>query len=143
MSFSMTPTATASWLWDLQADSRRTDFFTERDLVFFTAVAGWIGMVIQRAELFEQVSVEAERRGARRSAEEIGRITRREREIAALIAEGLSNAELARRLTLTEGTIGNHVAHILRKLGLKSRTQIAVWAVERGLYRSGDEIEED
>jgi DNA-binding NarL/FixJ family response regulator len=71
-----------------------------------------------------------------------GCITRREREIAALIAEGLTNAELGDRLTLTEGTIGNHVAHILRKLGLKSRTQIAVWAVERGLYRSGDEAEE-
>ena len=126
----------------LQADSEQPDFFTERDLIFFTAVAGWIGMVTQRSELFERVAIEAERRGERRSAEEIGRITRREREIAALIAEGLSNAELGYRLTLTEGTVGNHVAHILRKLGLKSRTQIAVWAVERGLYRSGDEAEE-
>ena len=126
----------------LQADSGQADFFTERDLCFFTAVAGWIGMVTQRSELFERVAVEAERRGERRTAEEIGRITRREREIAALIAEGLSNAELAHRLTLTEGTVSNHVANILRKLGLKSRTQIAVWAVERGLYRSGDEAED-
>jgi DNA-binding CsgD family transcriptional regulator len=126
----------------VQADSQQVDFFTERDLHFLTAVSGWIGMVTQRSELFEQVAREAERRGERRTAEEIGRITRREREIAALIAEGLTNAELGDRLTLTEGTIGNHVAHILRKLGLKSRTQIAVWAVERGLYRSGDEAEE-
>jgi DNA-binding CsgD family transcriptional regulator len=126
----------------LQADSGQADFFTERDLSFLTAVAGWIGMVTQRSELFERVAIEAERRGERRSAEEIGRITRREREIAVLLAEGLSNGELADRLTLTEGTVGNHVAHILRKLGLKSRTQIAVWAVERGLYRSGDETEE-
>ena len=126
----------------LQADSGQADFFTERDLSFLTAVAGWIGMVTQRAELFERVALEAERRGERRSAEEIGRITRREREIAVLLAEGLTNGELADRLSLTEGTVGNHVAHILRKLGLKSRTQIAVWAVERGLYRSGDETED-
>jgi two-component system OmpR family sensor kinase len=123
----------------VQADSGQPDFFTERDLAFLQAVAGWIGMVTQRSELFERAAIEAERRGQRRSAEEIGRITRREREVASLIAEGLSNAELSDRLTLTEGTVGNHVAHIMRKQGFKSRTQIAVWAVERGLYRSGDE----
>jgi len=125
----------------VSAISRQPDFFTEHDLTFLQAVAGWIGMVTQRSELFEQATFEAERRGQRRTAEEIGLITRREREVASLIAEGLSNAELADRLVLSEGTVGNHVANILRKLGLKSRTQIAVWAVERGLYRSGDEAE--
>ena len=61
----------------------------------------------------------------------------RQREVVALIAEGLSNAEIARRLTVVEGTVANHVEHILRKLTLRSRTQVAVWAVEHGLYRSG------
>jgi DNA-binding CsgD family transcriptional regulator len=125
----------------VQADSQQRDFFTERDLHFLTAVSGWIGMITQRAELFEQATLEAERRAERRFADDIARITRREREVASLLAEGLSTAELAERLTLTEGTVANHIDHILRKLQFRSRTQIAVWAVERGLYRSGDEAE--
>jgi len=121
----------------LQASSHQPDFFTERDLRFLTAVSGWIGMVTQRAEVFEQGSIEAERRGERRFADDIARITRREREVVSLIAEGLSNAEIADRLGLSEGTVANHLEHILRKLVLRNRTQIATWAVERGLYRSG------
>ena len=39
--------------------------------------------------------------------------------------------------------MANHVEHILRKLGLRSRTQVAVWAVEHGLYRSGEEEDDD
>jgi DNA-binding NarL/FixJ family response regulator len=66
-----------------------------------------------------------------------GPLTSRECEIAALVAEGLTNAEIAERLTLTRGTVGNHLGHILRNLGVHNRVQIAVWAVERGLYRSG------
>jgi len=50
-------------------------------------------------------------------------------------------AEIGERLVLVEGTVANHVAPIMRRLGLRSRAQIAVWAVERGLYRSGDEAE--
>ena len=44
----------------VQADSHQADFFTERDLHFVTAVAGWIGMVTQRSELFERAAIEAE-----------------------------------------------------------------------------------
>jgi non-specific serine/threonine protein kinase len=57
----------------------------------------------------------------------------REREVASLIARGLSNREIAAALTITEKTAANHVDHILTKLDLHSRTQIAVWAVQRGL----------
>jgi DNA-binding NarL/FixJ family response regulator len=60
-------------------------------------------------------------------------LTPREREIAALVAEGLTNAEIAERLTLTPGTVGNHLGHILRTLGVRNRVQVAVWAVEHGL----------
>jgi two-component system, OmpR family, sensor kinase len=122
----------------VQVDSQQPDLFTERDLQFLTAVAGWIGMVTHRAELFERATVEAGRQAERRFADDIARITRREREVASLIAEGLTNAEIAERLVLAEGTVANHLEHILRKLGLRSRTQLAVWAVERGLYRSGE-----
>ena len=125
----------------VQVDSHQSEFFTERDLHFVTAVSGWIGMVTHRAELFETATAEAARQAERRFADDIARITRRERELASLIAEGLTNAAIADRLSLAEGTVANHIEHILRKLGLRSRTQIAVWAVERGLYRSGDESE--
>ncbi len=53
-------------------------------------------------------------------------ITTREREVAELIAQGLSNEQIAERLVLTPGTVANHVAHILEKMRLQSRVQIAV-----------------
>jgi non-specific serine/threonine protein kinase len=59
--------------------------------------------------------------------------------VAALIAQGLTNAEIAARLVITGGTAGSHVAHILAKLGLRSRAQIAAWAVEHLDARSTDE----
>jgi DNA-binding CsgD family transcriptional regulator len=55
------------------------------------------------------------------------RLTAREREIASLIADGLSNREIAKRLVITEGTVEVHVKHILSKLGYRSRSQVAVW----------------
>ena len=119
----------------LCAVSAKPDFFTEHDLHFFRAVAGWVCLLAHRAELFEQVTSDAVQRGRRLAAEELARLTAREREIAVLIAEGLTNAEIAERLVLVPGTVANHVEHILRKLDLKGRTQIAVWAVEHGLYR--------
>jgi DNA-binding CsgD family transcriptional regulator len=64
-------------------------------------------------------------------------LTRREREIAELIAEGLSNEQIADRLVLRRGTVANHVAHILDKLGLQSRVQVAVTiAVQKTSRRS-------
>jgi two-component system, OmpR family, sensor kinase len=126
----------------LQADSLQRDFFSDRDLRFLIAVSNWIGMLTHRAEIFERSKIEAEHRGARRNAEEIARITRREHDVVIPIAEGLSNAEVADRLAVAEGTVANHVANILRKLSLRTRTQIAVWAVEHGLYRTGTEVSE-
>ena len=61
-------------------------------------------------------------------------LTPREREVAALVAEGLSNAEIARRLGLIPGTVGNHLGHMLRVLRLKNHVQAAAWAVEHGLW---------
>jgi DNA-binding NarL/FixJ family response regulator len=62
-------------------------------------------------------------------------LTRRQREIAALIANGLTNAQIASELVLTRGTVANHVEHIMNRLGFHRRAQIAVWAVERGLVQ--------
>ncbi len=62
-----------------------------------------------------------------------GPLTSREREVAALIAQGHTNRDIASALVITEGTAANHVQHILNKLGLRSRAQIAAWAAEHGL----------
>ncbi len=60
-------------------------------------------------------------------------LTKREREILALVAEGLSNREIAERLVLSPETVKSHVAAILSKLDLSDRTQAAVYAVRNGL----------
>ena len=57
-----------------------------------------------------------------------GGLSTREVEVATLVAEGLSNREIAARLVISERTAGNHVAHILTKLGFTSRSQIAAGA---------------
>jgi non-specific serine/threonine protein kinase len=57
----------------------------------------------------------------------------REREVATLVAHGLTDREIAGALRIAERTAENHVQHILTKLGLRSRAQVARWATERGL----------
>ncbi|MEU4836195.1 response regulator transcription factor [Streptosporangium sp. NPDC023615] len=59
------------------------------------------------------------------------RLSEREYEIALLIGSGASNREIARRLHITEGTTKNHISNCLRKLGLRDRTQLAVWVAQR------------
>ncbi len=60
-------------------------------------------------------------------------LSEREVEVARLVGGGATNAEIASTLYITEGTTRNHVSKILRKLGLRDRTQLAIFAVERGL----------
>jgi non-specific serine/threonine protein kinase len=61
-------------------------------------------------------------------------LTRREEEVAALVARGLTNRQVASELSISEHTVANHVAKILKKLGLHSRSQLAAWMTERGLH---------
>ena len=58
-------------------------------------------------------------------------LTQREREVATLLAQGKSNREIAATLVITESTVEVHVKHILSKLDLKSRSQVAAWAAQR------------
>jgi DNA-binding NarL/FixJ family response regulator len=62
-----------------------------------------------------------------------GELTGREREVAALLADGLTNGQLAERLFISPKTAAVHVSNILAKLGLSSRAEIAAWAVRHGI----------
>ena len=71
--------------------------------------------------------------GGHHEAPPAGPLTRREREIAALVARGLSNRAIAETLSIAEKTVANHLDHILTKLDFRSRAQVAAWAVRSGI----------
>lgn len=60
-------------------------------------------------------------------------LSRREREVLELVGEGFDNAEIARRLYLSQSTVKNHVSRLLEKLGAENRVQAAVFGIRRGL----------
>ncbi|HEV2580891.1 MAG TPA: response regulator transcription factor, partial [Ktedonobacteraceae bacterium] len=75
---------------------------------------------------------------SRVAKEAFGGLTEREREVAAFIAQGKSNREIADQLVVSYRTVETHVSAILSKLAFSSRAQIAVWAVEIGIVKQAE-----
>jgi DNA-binding CsgD family transcriptional regulator len=115
----------------------REDYRIMASLADFTAAALRLATTAaENARLYRE-ALAAFERGRQAAGEEMARLTGRQQQVAACVAEGLTNEQIATRLTITTGTAANHVEQILRRLGFRSRTQLATWAAECGLYRSG------
>jgi DNA-binding NarL/FixJ family response regulator len=69
-----------------------------------------------------------------RTGDQAQSLTQRERDVAALVAEGLTNAQIAQRLSVGERTVETHVSRALAKLELSTRTRLTAWAIENGLH---------
>ncbi|UOQ87366.1 response regulator [Gracilibacillus salinarum] len=81
----------------------------------------------------QKVVPELLERHEKKAVEVAGHLTKREMDILSLLGEGKSNKEIAAALSLSVGTIKNHITHLLDKLGLRDRTQLAIYAIRNGL----------
>jgi DNA-binding CsgD family transcriptional regulator len=107
-------------------DAAREALGAARYAAQYRAGAGYplaqlIPLVISEADALPQPQPE------QASADDPGPLTSREREIAALVAEGLANREIAERLVISKRTVDAHVEHIYTKLGISSRVQLVNW----------------
>ncbi|MBV9171608.1 MAG: hypothetical protein JOZ81_16165 [Chloroflexi bacterium] len=110
----------------------KPDAFNQDDLRFLESVARWIGLVGHRAGLVEELTSRAAEEGLRVGSEAVlEALTPRQREVASLVAQGLTNAEIAEQLLLSRGTVANHVQDIIRRLGVRRRSQLAAKIGER------------
>lgn len=79
----------------------------------------------------------ARRPAAAQDTARLRRLTPREREVLNLVVRGLSNAEIARKLVVTQSTVKTHLGHVLDKLGLRDRVHAVVYGYEHGLITPG------
>jgi DNA-binding NarL/FixJ family response regulator len=121
--------------------------FSDRDRVVSALDAGAVGYLLKDAEPDEVLeAIRAASRGeaplapraarellAARSQERHADLSKREREVLGLVAEGLPNKLIARRLEISEKTVKAHLTSVFRTLGVTDRTQAALWAERHGL----------
>lgn len=121
--------------------------FSDRDRVVAALDAGAIGYLLKDAEPPELLeAVRAASRGeapltpraasqllAVRSEEHRAELSAREREVLALVAEGLPNKLIARRLEISEKTVKAHLTSVFQRIGVTDRTQAALWAQRHGI----------
>jgi DNA-binding CsgD family transcriptional regulator len=123
----------ARGLWGLHAFEDRSVADTRRalgDAAFHAAHREGEAFSLDEAIGYALGEKVGEPRASRRAIEARSVLTRREREVADLIARGLSNRQIAETLVIAQRTAESHVEHILAKLGFTSRTQIAAWRAE-------------
>ncbi|MCW8828082.1 MAG: two-component system response regulator NarL [Gammaproteobacteria bacterium] len=106
------------------------DMEPEDTLEYLRQAAG--GKLVISERLTELLAHALRSEGSHPGSAEQAELTERETQILALIAQGLSNKMIARKLDITEGTVKVHVKHLLKKLNLRSRVEAAVWAVNEG-----------
>lgn len=99
------------------------------------AVAAGEGALSPRAArtVMAQVGADPAAEARRAAAAQVAALTEREREIALAAAEGLSNAEIAARLYVSEATVKTHLGHAMDKLGVTNRVQLAVIVTRAGV----------
>jgi DNA-binding NarL/FixJ family response regulator len=122
--------------------------FSDRDRILRALDAGAIGYLLKDAEPDEiHRGLRAAARGeaplapkaateilaARSSTAHSGALTEREREVLQLVADGLANKQIARRLGISEKTVKGHLTQVFQTLGVTDRTQAALWAERNGL----------
>jgi len=122
--------------------------FSERDRILAALDAGAIGYLLKDAEPEEvHRGVQAAARGeapiaakaamavvaARTESKPARELTDREREVLILVARGLANKQIARRLGITEKAVKAHLTHLFQRLGVQDRTQAALWAERNGV----------
>ena len=124
--------------------------FSDRDRILAALDAGAAGYLLKDAEPAELAkAIEAAARGdapldpkaarallsARRAPSEADALSEREREVLAMVAEGLPNKLIATRLAISEKTVKAHLTNVFRTIGVTDRTQAALWAERNGLTR--------
>lgn len=113
----------------------RAAFDSARELVQELAAAipdeGWRSRFIESADTIAPAPAPMSQ--ARKARDAFGGLTRRERDVARLVADGKTNKAIARDLGIGERTVEGHVANALAKLGFASRAQLAAWTVERSV----------
>jgi two-component system, NarL family, response regulator LiaR len=129
------PAIKAGALGYLLKDSHPNDLIQAINRVY--QGEAWLHPIIAR-KVLQELSATTEKELSEKSSDGSLTLTERETEVLRLVAQGLSNQEIADRLVISEATVRTHVSSLLNKLHLASRTQAALYALKQGLASLDD-----